>query len=246
MPDQEEVVPITHGHYRQFYSQVFGEERTVLISLPADYETSEKVYPVLYQLDGEKDVFFQSVSTIWYLSEMAGKIPGYIIVGIENTNRNRDFGQGGHEFHRFIQEDLIPFINFQYRTNDFKILCGQSASSVFAFQSFVNNPYLFNMYILISFGCSEASKVFFQNAIANSQDIPDIQNTFFFFTNAAVDPYDPSGIRTRNGEIIINILTEHISKTNQILYKIYDDEGHVPFPSLYDGLKWFHSGSHHD
>ncbi|MBN1878336.1 MAG: alpha/beta hydrolase [Anaerolineae bacterium] len=240
-PNKLDGVPITHGHYRQFYSQALEEERTVFISLPVDYETSEKTHPVLYQLDSKKEAFFQSVSMIWYLSEMAEKIPGHIVVGIENTNRHRDFGDGSDRFHCFIQEELIPFINTQYRANDFKILCGQSAGSAFTFHSFVNNPDLFNAYILMSFGCSENSKAVFQNAIMSSQDIQNIHHGAFFFTNAAVDPYDPTGIRTQNGKMVVDMLVEHVPKTNRILYKVYDDEGHVPFPSLYDGLRWFYN-----
>ena len=102
------------------YSQILEEERTISVSLPDGYDTTEKAYPVLYVLDAEGETLFpKSVLTVQELSteEFA---PDMIVVGIWNTNRNRDMipeavshrpGSGGSEnFLHFIKEELMPYI----------------------------------------------------------------------------------------------------------------------------------------
>jgi predicted alpha/beta superfamily hydrolase len=78
---QNDNTPITYGTYRKIYSKILGEDRTLLISLPEDYSKSDKKYPVLYKLDGDKGVFLQTFSTVFYLVDMTDKIPDHIIVG---------------------------------------------------------------------------------------------------------------------------------------------------------------------
>lgn len=232
--------PITFGHYRTLNSKAMGEERTVLIHLPSDYEKSGKKYPVLFKLDASKITFFQSASMVWYLSEMAERIPGHIIVGIQNIDRHKDFNLKGDQFLIFIKDELIPFIESNYRTTDTRILAGQSAGTHPAFRSFLKYPGLFNMYILISFGCPANMKTDFQKDIINSKEIKTLKNTSFFVTNAKNDPYDPSGKYSGFAKMVFDILKQTIPKSNRTFYKIYEDESHVPFPSLYDALKWYY------
>ena len=87
---QTDNAPIPLGNYRKIHSKVLGENRTLLILLPADYEKSGKTYPVLYKLDGDEGNFIQAVSATNYLSNWMDKVPDPIIVGIANTNRERD------------------------------------------------------------------------------------------------------------------------------------------------------------
>ncbi|MBN2008999.1 hypothetical protein JW960_06620 [candidate division KSB1 bacterium] len=240
---QTDKSPIPCGHYRTIDSKILGEQRTVLIHLPTDYEVSDERFPVLYRLDGETDFFIQSVSMVEYLHAMAKKIPGYIVVAIPNTDRFRDMVTGRNYFHLFIRNELIPFIDSNYRTVDSRILCGQSTSTLFVFYSFLNDPGLFNLYVLCSFGCPNNFKDDFLNSISNSSEIKVIENRSLFFTNAKKDSYDPTGAIRHNGEMLIETLKTSIPVSNRIMYKMYDDEHHVPFPSLYDGLKWFHRSS---
>ncbi|MDX2430010.1 MAG: hypothetical protein QNK35_03690, partial [Bacteroides sp.] len=57
-----------------------------------------------------------------------------------------------------------------------------------------------------------------------------------FLTNGLKDFLDPEGL---GNEQIISF-TELIGSDENILckYKIYKDEGHVPYPSLYHGLQF--------
>ena len=174
---QSDNVSVTCGSYQKIHSVVLDEDRTILIRLPDDYGKSDKKYPVLYKLDGEKGNFLQAFSAAYYLFDMTGKCPDHIIVGIENTDRNRDMSMdaGANNFIQFIQSELIPFIDKNYRTNDFSILCGQSSSAVFTLYSFLKQPDLFDAYILGSFGLyNEYLAVLFENELKRNGDLKSV------------------------------------------------------------------------
>ena len=169
---QTDNAPITCGNYRTIHSKVLGEDRTLLVRLPEDYGKSDKKYPVLYKLDGAKENFLQAFSAAYYLFDMTENAPDLIIVGIENTDRNRDMGpdQRAENFIQFIQSELIPFVDKNYRTNGFRILCGQSLSSIFALYSFLEQPNLFDAYILGSFGLyKESLTVLFESELKKTR-----------------------------------------------------------------------------
>jgi hypothetical protein len=122
-------------------SQILNEERTLSIALPQDYDKSQKAYPVLYILDAEaRNEFTDAVSTIKDL-HAEGVGPQMIIVGIWNTNRNRDMipvsvshrpqSGGSQKFLEFITDELKPYVKQNYRTTDFSVLYGASNAGLF-------------------------------------------------------------------------------------------------------------------
>jgi len=77
------------GKHIKLYSDILKEERSVLIHLPTGYEKSQEKYPVLYVLDGGAVPSFSIVTGT--VERMAYEIiPNMIIVGIRNTDRDRD------------------------------------------------------------------------------------------------------------------------------------------------------------
>jgi hypothetical protein len=89
------------------------------------------------------------------LSEKAYRIPHMLVVAITNTNRVRDmtasYNNGGADnFLVFFENELIPYIDKQYRTEPFRLLAGHSMAGHFALNSFVQKPELFNGYIAMS------------------------------------------------------------------------------------------------
>ena len=150
--EQKEIVT---GYELSVKSEVMNEDRKLLISLPVGYQTDKhKRYPVLYTLDG--DTHFQHISgTVDWLSNQAMQIPRMIVVAITNTNRGRDMTAshnkgGAGAFSKFIETELIPFIDGQYRTEPFRILAGHSMAGHFALGVFNSSPQLFNAYIAMS------------------------------------------------------------------------------------------------
>ncbi|MCI0472203.1 MAG: esterase family protein, partial [Ignavibacteria bacterium] len=106
------------------HSKILDEDRTLLVSLPDDYESSKLAYPVLYLLYGDqvKGYYAEAVNIVHRLSG-GGEIPPFIIVGVANTDRYRDClplqrdGKpgGADKFLRFFSEELNSFISANYR-----------------------------------------------------------------------------------------------------------------------------------
>ena len=144
----------------KIYSLILGEERKISIALPTGYEDEQSVYPVLFVLDAEgQKVFPDCVATAAGLHSK-DLIPQMIVVGIWNTDRNRDMipaavshrpGSGGSvQFLSFIREELMPYIMQNFRTNDFSILYGMSNSALFVVYALLEQPETFSAYIASS------------------------------------------------------------------------------------------------
>ena len=241
---QTDNASITCGNYRKIYSNVLHEERILLISLPEDYGKSDKTYPVLFKLDGDKENFLQAFSAAFYLFDMTDNAPDPIIIGIENTDRNRDMlpDQKANYFIQFIHTELIPFVDRNYRTNGFRILCGQSLSSLFALYSFLEQPDIFDAYILGSFGFyKESLSVLFENELKRNSDIKSIGTKYLFVGNGKLDKNDPDGTITKRGDQFLELLKQTVPSSVMMKCKVYEEEGHVPYPTIYDGLKWIYN-----
>ena len=161
---------INIGFKDSIQSEVLNENRKFIIKLPKGYNDSGKCYPVIFRLDGDMDLFIETVGAINRLAHMEESIPDMIIVMLENTNRNRDmmptktsFFQsepGAEDFKNFIENELIPHIDSSYRTTNQKILCGQSLSAIFTLYYFLTSPDTFDSYIACSGGFPDCEEYF--------------------------------------------------------------------------------------
>jgi len=151
------VIKYRIGHYESFYSKVLNEERTILVHLPVDYETSGKKYPVLFVLDAEgTQRYIQGITALTFYSG-ARRLPKMIVVGILNTDRTHDItprkivqyenSGGGDAFLKFIVTELIPYIDSKYRSAQYRILFGGSSAGMFTLYTLFNKPESFHAYI---------------------------------------------------------------------------------------------------
>jgi predicted alpha/beta superfamily hydrolase len=149
---------VSIGKYRKFQSGIFGGEVTYLVHLPEGYENSKKDYPVIYMMNGQSvSSFANASSTLDNLSNE--RIPDMILIGISNTGVAANYRscpddsgnvKSGDSFGKFLKEDLIPEVRKNYRTNDYKILFGQSNTGLFVLYCFLTQPDLFNAYVVAS------------------------------------------------------------------------------------------------
>lgn len=161
--DQIKTEPVTvnTGITFKLHSKIMSEDRTVMIGVPDGYATSNKKYPVLYLLDGQWG-FSSTVQTLGWLSNPRyGMIPQTIVVGIHTgDNRERDLtptqnkgnnsGGGADKLYKFIKEELIPFVDKNYRTYNYRVIGGASLGGLFVMYAFDNDPGLFNAYLSMS------------------------------------------------------------------------------------------------
>lgn len=152
-----QAASVVHYVYK-INSPALGEERTILVRVPVNYERTNEKFPVVYMLDAHAP---QNSMMVGILEQQAwgGMMPEMILVGIQNTNRLRDLtptkteragSGGGDKFLDFIEQEVIPLVEKNYRTQPFRVFAGHSLGGLFAVYSLAARPDLFNAYIAAS------------------------------------------------------------------------------------------------
>jgi len=159
---QQSGTDIVIGKRISLPSKVFNTEMAISVYLPADYETSGVKYPVLYDLNAFA-YFIYGVGTVELLSRNI-EMPEMIVVGLPGLQNGyvptpyeeRKAEPTGADLSlKFFSEELIPFIDGNYRTAGFNLLCGHSVGGLFTMYALFTRPDLFSGYI--------ASSPWFQN-----------------------------------------------------------------------------------
>lgn len=160
--------PLSIGEKIEFQSKILNENRILNIYLPNGYsKDSLKSYPVIYLLDGSIDEDFIHIAGIVQFGSFSwiNMIPETIVIGISNVDRKKDFTfpttikkdkedfptTGKSEnFITFIEKELQPFIDSNYKTNATKTIIGQSLGGLLATEILFKKPQLFDNYIIVS------------------------------------------------------------------------------------------------
>jgi len=147
--------------YKKFNSFELDSERIIKIYLPDSYDSEkENTYPVAFLFDAE--FLFDIYVANSKLFASRDKAPEQIVVGIfQNQNEERytdcdystDTGLPNNEsnkFYKFIREELLNYIDENYRTSLFKLLVGNTLTANFSNYFFIENNHAFNAYININ------------------------------------------------------------------------------------------------
>ncbi len=151
------TVQVSRGGSAQSFhiaSAIMKETRRILVVLPASYSQSapERRYPVTVVVDGE--YLISAVATVSDELTRNGQIPESVILGIENiggadfqaSNNKRvydltppglsvsgsNLNQGGDRFLDFIEKELLPAMDRQFRTAAPRIFVGLSSGGILA------------------------------------------------------------------------------------------------------------------
>jgi hypothetical protein len=196
-------VEIRDTEVRQLKSHYVGQVYEIDISFPKEYKRkANNNYPVVYVLDAEYN--FGCVSYITRRLIKNGDIPEVLLVGIAyNTTdddfykkRNRDctppssihgYHTGGVEnFILFLSNELMPFINSNYRTvPEDRTIVGHSISGFFNCYVLFKHPTLFKRYIIVSPSLWYSNEVIFQYEEEYADHYQDLAATIFFSTGMA-------------------------------------------------------------
>lgn len=234
---------ITIGKYKKLYSKILNEERLLFIHLPSGYEKSQEKYPVLYVLDGGYIPAFSKVTgTVEFL--VWDNIPNMIIVGIKNTDRERDMfpmkteddptSGGADNFLKFFSEELIPFVDKNYRTENYRILSGTSNSAFFTVYALLKKPDLFSAYI-----ASSPTLLSWFNDIINEKfgGLKKKNESLNKMLYLIYGENDYQSIIKSIPEFT-KIIEENAPKDFIWEIKLIKDDGHVPYNSLHKGLQF--------
>ncbi len=141
-------------------SEPLQEKRLITVSVPTDIsDRGNGAYPVLFVLDGEW-TFDYAAGVIDILSdESFGYVPEMIVVGIPNTDRNRDMSPVGFmAFLEFLESEVIPLVDREYRTTGFRLIYGWSSGAGITIQLFAREPGLFDAYMASGSGIGPVTR----------------------------------------------------------------------------------------
>lgn len=228
--------------YHKIWSEKTGEDREIYVSVPGEYEKSGKTYPVIYMMDGEFNATPGVIGSVRYL-ESLGRTPEFIVVGIKNTNRDKDvypeevtYGDGTKaggravQFLGFITDELIPYINRNYRTGNYRILFGTSNTGFTTVFAMFHDPGAFNAYIAAS--ATLSIPVF----TAGRDSLVKNWKGGERFLYLVMGEHDFPTIIRLNGALK-EVIDIHKPEGLTCRLSVVDGEGHVPAGSLFEALK---------
>jgi hypothetical protein len=160
-------------------STVLGEERTIFVSTPNGYDNSKDSYQVLYVIDGVTGVIglvnylsaygicpqliIVSINETNSTGDMFPSNPKYSR-GTQPTkpwyNKKEDnelrvirpgekIGEAD-KFLSFIETELFPYIEKNYRTIPYRICCGHSKGGLCVTHAFLSHNNMFNAFIALN------------------------------------------------------------------------------------------------
>jgi predicted alpha/beta superfamily hydrolase len=214
-----------------FDSEKLKEKRDIYISLPASYEKNKtKQYPLLVILDG--DYLLNPFNSALTYGSYWDELPEVITIGIsQNKNDQRTIDCGvdpvtgmpegkSIDFFDFISLEVIPMVQKEYRTTNFKIIAGHDTTAAFLnFFLYKANP-LFNAYICLSPDLATEMEDKMPNLLANSK-IP----VFYYLSTA-------DGDERKMRERILNLDTSIKAIQNPELNYKFEDFKEVSHYSL--------------
>lgn len=240
------------------FSEILNEKRDIWIYLPKtedDPELNKHKYPVVYLFDAEEQ--YASFRELMQRENADGsKIFGdIIVVGIRNTNRNRDLtpthsvinskgkrirsfkpSGGGDKFIAFIQEELFPYIEAKYPVSSERILMGHSLGGLTTINILLHHPEMFNGYIASDpsmwwddkFMLNEANEILKKQRFDGKWLYFSAANTNPPFTDIEHIHTDTSAITNHVRSIfeLGNILQQNPGNGLHFSYKFYDQDNH--------------------
>jgi len=263
---QLSVAQITYnseiGVLDSLHSAVLNESRKIYVQLPDGYNPdSSYKYPVAYILDGEHHLNALNTVHSYY---SGGFMPEMILVGISNdTNRNRDLttsivddpwikeSGGADTFIKFIEQELIPYVESIYPVTNYRTLIGHSYGGLFTINTLMYHSQLFENYIAIDPSLDWDD----QKLVKQSKELmagEKFKNKALFMSlDGQLHPSDKSitidnVVKDTTGATFSprsNIAFAELIKANPangltFEWKFYPNDLHgtIPLPSIMDGL----------
>ena len=237
------------------HSDILKENRGISIGLPAHYEETKEKYDVLFVLDG---YFNAAYGVADFLSMEAEKAPPLIVVTIHNTDRMRDMSPtnsliswdgkaydefkssgGADNFLNFIGLELLPIINWGYRTTGSNILAGHSLSGLTVLYALQNYAHLFDGYISV-----DPSYWWDNELILKEENIAKLNNLKtpkkLYFN---LSQHHPDNLMEEKGSgIFLRILKRKAFKNLNYNYSHLKKESHdsMVLKSIYEALEFIY------
>lgn len=210
--------------YETIESSKLGESREIKIQLPRNYDAEGDIlYPLIIVLDG--DYLFEPMIGNTDYHSYWGDMPKSIVVGVNQAKkRDADLSysvethfpsdEGGAQFFEFIGLELIPYINSNYLTSDFRIVVGHDQSANFLNYYLFKDKPLFRGYIAFSPDLSPEMVTRLQEKLSTTTE-----DTFYYLATSDND---------------VKKLREDILEFNTVLNGIENTKLHYRFDDFTD------------
>jgi predicted alpha/beta superfamily hydrolase len=218
------------GELQIIKSEILGAERTIQVYLPDSYKDSNKKYPTLYVLDGQM-FFFNGVAIQKSLNSET-LLPEMIVIGLvmEQPERNDVFRNQWDEFKEFIQNELVDYVDQNFRTNGERILFGWETSAFVSSEVIMAEGSPFS-------GAISSNAAYIDQEMIEGFKKHATDKKYLYLANTEKDIYTIA--RTTQA-------VEHL-RANEIDNLVWDvrlfnDEIHesLPYLSMYHGLKFYY------
>jgi len=216
--------------YKEINSEKLGESRQLKIQVPRNYDTSDKKYPVVVVFDG--DYLFEIVAGNVDYAAYWEDMPEAIVVGI-NQYQKRDADcyyseqnslpiETGAAFFEFVSMELIPFIDKNFRTENFKVAVGHGQTANFINYYLLKGVPLFQAYISLSPSLAPDMKTYL------TEKMPKLEQKIFYYLAAANN--DKGNIKQETEALAKSISS--VENDNLLDYsEIFPDATHYSLPA---------------
>ncbi len=251
---------IVIGRKWSIESAILQEKREYIVYVPALYDDrlyAQVRYPVMFVLDGEEH-FKSAAGMVHFMSESNSQIPQQIVVAIINTDRARDLTPtpskadmtgrehaefettgGADRFLQFLEKELIPRIEADYRTAPYRTFVGHSFGGLAVLHSFLTQPGLFRGYIAIDSSLWWQEQFMVKRVQEKPFDVPGPGAQVFMALadHRTTGEYDGTTMIVSNMRFVELLQDEKLQNLDVTLRHFSgEDHGTVPFPALYYGL----------
>ena len=237
---------VSTAHFQHtIRSQAVGEDRTILVKVPVNYERSLTRYPVIYMLDAHPP---QNAMMAGIVEQQTwgDVMSDAIIVGIQNTNRTRDMtptpgeraaGGGAEKFLRFIETEVVPYVDKNYRTEPYRTIAGHSLGGLFVIYALLERPDIFNAYIAASPHMQWDSNYLVKRVEESLKKRPEWNKTLFVGLGD-----EPAYMESYNA--LQQLLKQSKPKNLEYEFRLFKEENHgsVVLPAYYAGLRKIYAG----
>lgn len=157
--------PITLGSKLSFHSEVLNRDVTMKLWVPSSFQVSsaDHTYPVVFVHGEHGNRFFETLVGLVKLLGSRERMPESIVVSLNSIGDIPDVftnGMWGAEklertgdpdrSVQHLRQEVFPFLEREYRANQYRIIIGVSGSSLFPIYTFTHAPDLFRGHVLVA------------------------------------------------------------------------------------------------
>ncbi|WP_424964405.1 alpha/beta hydrolase-fold protein [Ekhidna sp.] len=206
-------------------------QENIQVYLPKSYHEGDKEYPVLYILDGQW--FFLNGVAIQETLRGDELLPEMIVVGVDY--KSRSYHDSLHFNHwealsKYIEEELIAFVDQHYRTTDERVVFGWENPSYMVCDWLFRKDPVFSGYIVSNGGYVS----------------PEMQEQFQFYQGKPMYLYIANSQKdiytVRSSDELAEKLS--VQQRDQLVwtYEQFNKEIHesLAYTSLYQGLRFYY------